>query len=140
VDPVEELERRFMPLLEGTRERLVARFPDYRFSIYSGPVGGATSYQGYDVGLECFMPEAAPHQTNNVALSIGLMHLASEPMIAEAGVGWGGDGSHPDVDLELVHHPLTFSGAALTDLERDYPRLDVVFEQAIDAWQTQSPA
>jgi hypothetical protein len=41
--PVEELEHRFLPFLENTRERVAALFPDSGFSVHSFPVGGRTS-------------------------------------------------------------------------------------------------
>jgi hypothetical protein len=139
MDPVGELERRFIPLLEGTGERLAGRFPDCRFSVYSSPFGPATS-RGHDVGLECVMPDAPPDRADNVALSIGLIHLSSEPKIGDAGVTWGGDGSRPDVDLVLIHEPIPFSSAALADLERKFSILAAVFEQAVDAWHELNPA
>ena len=135
MDPVGELERRFMPLLEGLCGRLAGRYPGCRFSVYSHAVGSATCYQGHDVGLECVMPDAPPDRADNVALSIGLMHLTSEPRIASAGVAWGADGSHPDVDLELIGEPAPFSIAALGDLEREFSRLAAVLEQAVGTWR-----
>ena len=140
MDPVGELESRFIPLLNSTRARLLERFPACRFTVYTHSVGRLTSYQGHSIGLEGLWPKAPRDRTDNVALSIGLSHLTSEPMIVDAGVAWGGDGAHPDVGLELIYEPVPFSDAALADLERDYPRLAKVLEQAVGTWYERSPA
>jgi len=139
VTPLEELEHRFLPRLESTRERVAARLPDYRFSVYSSPIGSRTPLQGHDVVLECFMPDAHPDQADNVAIIVALMHLTTEPAICGASVDWGA-GDNPGIHIDLVAEPIPFSSAALAEVERKYPRLDEVFEQAVSAWRKRSPA
>ena len=95
--PVEELEHRFLPLLEQVRQHAAKRFPDCRFAVYSYSVGSATTYLGHDVGLEAMLPGARPDETDSVTIVIGLMHLTTQPLVSEAAVVWG-QGEHPDVD------------------------------------------
>lgn len=136
--PVQELEARFLPLLEAGREQSAQLFPDHSFKVWSSSVGGATIYQGHDVGLEALLSDAHPDQANTVALSIGVMHLTTEPMIADAGVAWGA-GDSPDVAADLIPEPIPFTSEALASIEREFPKLLEVFQQAVAAWATRPP-
>jgi hypothetical protein len=139
--PVEELEHRFLPLLQAARDAAAARFPDYLFEVYSGPVGGLTSWQGHDVGLDASFPDASAREANGVAISIGLCHLTTEPTIWDAGLSWN-QGQAPDAcaELDLVGEPVVFSSEALAAIEREFPALLDALLQALNAWQSRTPA
>jgi hypothetical protein len=139
--PVEELEHRFLPLFQAARDTAAARFPDYLFDVYSGSVGGLTSWQGYDVGLDVSFPDASAGEASGVAISIGLCHLTTEPIICDAALSWN-QGQTPDAgaSLDLVRGPVAFSSDALAAIEREFPALLDALLQALTAWQTRTPA
>ena len=99
----------------------------------------STQYQGHDLGMEALLPGAHADQADTVALIIGLNHLTTEPMIVEAGVGWGA-GNSPEVAIDLVDEPVPFSSEALATIESEFPKLVHVLEQAVGAWRSPGPA
>jgi hypothetical protein len=118
-DPiVAELERRFLPVFRAEAARLQCEFPSVKIGAWSGSVGSKTSYQGYDVGIDCEFPDATDDQPNNVALCIGVMHLTTNPKICEAG-------------LELLDSPIPYSLAELDRIEAQLPKLLNALETAI---------
>ena len=80
------LEGRFLPPLNEAHAVVSSEYPAYNFKVWSSGVGSKTEYQGHNLGLECFLPDATDDEADNFALLIGAMYLTTEPMICEAPV------------------------------------------------------
>lgn len=128
---VEELERRFLPQLCAVAEQLSREFPAVRISTWSLPVGSATSYQGHSLGIDCLFPDAPTDDADNVSLSIGVMHLTTEPKLCDAGVCWGAGASEGCLDVELIDSPIPYSVPALEQIEAGLPRLHEALTSAL---------
>ena len=131
--PVEKLEERFLPLCANAKDQLVSIYPKYNFHIWSSSVGGATTLQGHNLGLEVRFPEADPEDANTVAIVIGLRHLTTEPEIDDVSVSWG-VGVAPTEGTEIVEEPVFFNEANLKRIEKEFPTLLDAFEKAIAAY------
>jgi hypothetical protein len=136
---VVELERRFLPLLDRARQQLALEYPAYSFEIWSSATGSETSYKGYDIGIECILPDAKDHEANCVSASVGVHHITTAPELCNLGVDWCA-GEHPNVSATFLDHPLPFTAAALDAAERDVPRLIAALRQALDAWTARGNA
>ena len=110
--------------------------PSWEISVYSGPVGNLTSWQGYDFGIDCVLPTAPSHRSNNVFLMIDTCHLDRQPKI-RAKVDWG-QGSGPD--SEEVSLPeewlvpedwLDLTDDSLDQIERFLPSLFQALDGAL---------
>ena len=137
VNHVAELEAMFLPLLREAAVRIAEEHPSFKFSVWSSSVGGATAYQGHNLGIECTFPDAAAHEADCVAASIGVMHLSTEPMLSEFGVEWG-SGNHPDVRVEFVEHAAPLTQEALNEIATRFPELMDVFRTALYAWASRN--
>jgi len=106
---VQILEERFMSEFEGLANRVTSEFVNVRARAYSAPVGSMTEYQGHAFYVDCILTDASEDESDNVALSVHLMHLTTHPRI-NADVCWG----HPSGYIEAELWP---------DLEssRDWP-------------------
>ena len=133
---VASLEGMFLHHLEALKNSLSAKYPRYKFNTYSSSVGGLTEYQGHDVGIECIFPDAADHESDCVALVIGVKHLTTSPLLCEASVCWGA-GASPDVQGEVIATPIPYSENALHDASARLPELVATFESAISVWNAQ---
>src|SRR6185369_2832057 len=106
--------------------RLRRRYPRLKIDTWSSPVGSLSEYQGHDVGIDCLNPYAPPDETDNVALSIGVKHLTTDPILCEASVCWGAGGpptGAPAIHLDLLPEPVPWSLAALEVIEARLPEL-----------------
>jgi len=56
MNPVNELELRFLSKLEELIQRLGKLYPQYKFTTYSSPTGSVTEYQGHDLGPSVYSP------------------------------------------------------------------------------------
>jgi len=72
-----ELEAKLLPLFREAAERIGQEHPSFKFQVFSSSVGGATAYQGHNLGLECMFPDAGDHEADCVAASVRVMHLTS---------------------------------------------------------------
>ena len=136
---VGEMEQLLLPQFRDAATDVSSIYPRYKFSVFSSAIGGATDYQGHNLGLECTFPDAADHEADCVAALIGVKHLTSRPQFWEAAVEWGG-GAHPEVRGELLENPLPATQEALQELSRLIPQLLVVFRSALLAWSTRGAA
>ena len=133
MNAVAEMERVFMPLMKAAERACAAHYPAFEFNVWSSSTGGLTSYQGHDIGLECIFPNATEYEANCVALTVGAMHLTTDPKLCQASVGWG-SGHAPDVTLELLESPVALTSASLQDVANRIPELVSTFERALAAW------
>jgi hypothetical protein len=85
---VQELETTFQPLFDEARQRLASEYPEFSFETWSSSVGGATSYQGHDIGIECVFPDARPDEANCVAAQVGVWHITTNPELNSYCVTW----------------------------------------------------
>jgi hypothetical protein len=127
------LENVFLPLFENARRNLSSEFPTLSFRTWASATGSRTTYQGYDVGIECAFPDAADHEANCVAASVGLWHLDSVCEFCDFDVTWG-VGSHPGEYVDLLGHPLAFSEDTLRQLSGRFSELLAAFRVAVKLW------
>jgi hypothetical protein len=130
---VEDLEARFLPWFRDAAEQLRLQFPNYKFMVWSSSVGGATTYQGHNLGVECLFPDAADHEADCVAAYVGVKHLTTEPQLAAVCVEWG-NGQHPDVRVEFVEDDTPLDSQSMDEAASRLPELLRVFRAAVDAW------
>lgn len=128
-----ELEAKLLPLFREAAERIGQEHPSFKFQVFSSSVGGATAYQGHNLGLECMFPDAGDHEADCVAASVRVMHLTTEPMLSEVGVEWG-SGQHPDVRVEFVEHAAPLTQGSLDEVATRLPELFAVFRAPLQAW------
>jgi len=129
MDCVGELRARLLPLLRQWERQLSAEHPEVDVTVWDRPVGSLTQWQGHDIGLNCLLPNAAPDQPDNVALSVGLNHLNGTPMLCSADVVWG----HPSgtVESDVLPGPVPFSADALDDVLTHLPELLAALQDAL---------
>lgn len=120
---ITELERRFLSKFRAVVDELRREFPSIRITTFSHSVGSATSYQGHSVGIACLFLHAPPDHADNIALSIDVMHLTSEPKLNEASVCWGAGAGPGGLEADLIDSPIPFSTAALDQVEAELPVL-----------------
>jgi len=130
---VSSLEERLLPLFSEAQVLFSNDFPSFKFNVWSSAVGSKTQYQGHNLGLECIFPDAADHEADCVAVSVGTMHLTTEPRICEACVEWGA-GEHPGPQVELIPIPLPLLPEAIEDVASKVPTLLAVFRLALEGW------
>lgn len=128
-----ELEALFLPQFEQLRRELSAEYPAYSFRVWSSATGSLTSYQGYDLGLECTFPDADDQEANCVAASVGVRYLTTAPEICDFGIDWAA-GASPGVSEELLPEAIPFSAEKAQDLAASFPNLASRFRKAVAAW------
>lgn len=126
VNAVERLEGKTLKRLQDFATHLRMIFPAVKVYVYSLPVGTLTDWQGHDVCIDCVLPDVPDDQPDNIVLSVSVFHLTTVPMLS-ADVVWG-NGTLVD---EMTEHPIPFTDAALSELERVLPRLTQSIELAI---------
>lgn len=117
---IENLERELLTPFREFAENLSSQFPNVRANVYSQSVGSLTEYQGHQIVIDCLLADIPPNQPDNVALSVSLRHLTTNPKI-DADVCWG----HPSgqIEAEFAPEPLEVSDTVLSDLMAALPRL-----------------
>ena len=130
---VDELERVFAPLFASARHALVDEYPELECRSWSSSTGALTSYDGYDIGIECIFSDARPEETNCVAASVGVWHLSTTPEFNSFGVNWC-SGASPASSVDLLRSPLPFERAALFQLVHRLPELIGHLRAAVAAW------
>jgi hypothetical protein len=123
-----ELEQRFLPLLEGIAARLRADFPAVRVSVGAHSVGSLTTFQGHLLWVECLLPGVPPHQPDLVSITLGLRHLTTEPLL-DVDVGWGHPSGH--LETEVFPCPVPVTEAALAEVEAALPQLAEILAAAV---------
>lgn len=118
---VEEIENRFLPRLKEAVVDLQREFPELKINTWSASVGSLTEYQGHDIGIDCLIPNAPENQPDNIALSIGAMHITTVPKLCTADVCWGAPNAVQELDL--VNNPMPCTSETLSQIEVQLPRL-----------------
>jgi hypothetical protein len=139
---VEQIERLFLPEVQGVASEMRGRYSSLQFNVWHAPEGSLTDYQGYSLGIECVFPRAAANASNNVALSVGVCHLASAPKLM-ADVVWG----HPSGEVEAAfpenRHSINewpeATPEAVQELNRVFPKLIQAFQTAVQRAAPLSP-
>jgi hypothetical protein len=129
MDLVAVIEQELLTPLRELAESLNRQFPDLTATVFSGAVGSLTEYQGYHIGVDCLFANVSANQPDNVALSIDLQHLTTNPTI-DAGVSWGHPSGH--AEAEFSNEPLAVSESVLSDLYADIPRLGRALTEAAE--------
>jgi hypothetical protein len=118
---VETLERKILPHLEAAATNLGKRYPRLTINTWSSPTGSLTEYQGHDIGIDCVDPAALDAEPCNVFLTIGVMHLTTQPLLCDAKVAWDSEG--PASGLDLLLEPVLWSEEVLQNIEDRLPDL-----------------
>jgi hypothetical protein len=140
MQPVLELERRFMRRLEAAAASLRNEFPNVHVRTKSHPVGGATDLHGHIVAISCLLtarearaPDLARIEPDLVDLVIGVQHLTTEPELAELYVCWGHPSGH--IELESLEKPIPLDEAAWQLADESVPALVDALRTAIQRGQ-----
>lgn len=96
--------------------------------VYSQDVGSLTEYQGHQILIDCLLTDAPDDQPDNVALSVSLRHITTNPKI-DADVCWGNPSGH--IEAEFSPGPLEVSDKVLNELYAVMPRLYDSLTEAI---------
>ena len=86
-DLVCELEDNLLGIFQTEAARLSAKFPNAKIHVYSHSVG-RTDNQGHGLGIDCLLTNTPLEQSDNIALSVSLVNLTTEPKV-NADVCWG---------------------------------------------------
>ena len=138
INPVSKIESEILALFRRTADELSMKYPNVKVRAYSSPSGSATQYQGHDIVIDCLLTNAPIAQSDNLALSVSLCHLTTQPKI-NADVCWG----HPSGAIEASFYegwvknddwPLA-TKETIDKLIQDLPRLIAALEQAIKRGQ-----
>jgi hypothetical protein len=116
---VRKLEKRILPAMRKMAEEISHEFPRVKTNVLSWSVGSSTAYQGYNIGIECSLPENSSDRTNTVALTIQTMHLTTLPKINAVYVCWS-DGS---LEEELFLDPIEITEDVFGEIEVGLPRM-----------------
>jgi len=130
---VEQIERLFLPEVQGVASEMRDRYWSLQFNVWHAPEGALTEYQGYSLGIECVFPRVVP---NNVALQVEVCHLATTPKLM-ADVVWG----HPSGEVEAAfsqNRPEATS-ETVQELHRAFPTLLQAFRIAVRRATPPSP-
>jgi hypothetical protein len=129
---VAQLEQEFLPLLRDALTALEVQAPSVRPSVFAYPVGSATSFQGFNVGISCILSGVPDSETDEVSLVICACYLNERPRL-NADVTWG----NGYVEAELSHGASSSEHWPFATLERyseiraELPRLISVLGQAL---------
>jgi hypothetical protein len=131
---VTQLEQAFMPRLREIAASAEWLRAGATLTVWSYTVGGATSFDGHSLGVEALLPDRPAHAADNVALSVDLCHLSSEPKVM-ADVAWG----DPAGVVELAFRDEWSTNSdwphatpeVLAELGRVFPELVATFELAL---------
>jgi hypothetical protein len=123
-----ELEARFWPALRELANRVTSEFPAVKTHTHSLSVGKSTEYQGWQLELDCLLPDA-DWRSDTVGLIIGLRHLTTEPELDKLEVGWGDGGGPGEVDL--LREPVTLNPEAWNAIEIQLSVLSEALRSAI---------
>ena len=138
---VEKLDELCFPILTEFRESLKTKHDTFKIEIGKSNIGELTSYQGYQIYMECYRDGYIIDEPNCVSLEISLKYLDSEkPKIDSFGVFWGGDGIPPDIDgLDLLPGETVWSKALFDKIKLELPLLKNNLDDCLEAWQNDYP-
>jgi hypothetical protein len=127
VQPRKELE----PQLRMTALALNESLSPAKVSTFAGSVGSATTYHGYQFGIECSFPNVVNEGPDNVAFAVSACHLDGRPRLT-ADVCWGHPSGHVEATLSegsSEQWPYA-SEERIGEVLSSVPRLLVVFANA----------
>ncbi len=135
VDLVRQLENLLLGQFRVYTDQLSSKFPKIQAQLYSHSIGAINKNDAYDIGIECLLTDASPDQPDNIALTVSLYHLTTEPRI-NADVVWGhpsgyGEAAFFEDWLKPDHWPAA-TEETLQKLCDDLPRLYNVLEQSVE--------
>ena len=123
---VKKLEERLLPEFERVADQIRREIRLVNVRVYSREVGLATEYQGYGFYIDCIFTRDCG-EADNVALSVGLFNLTTEPKIF-ADVVWGHPSGYCEAEFPArssvsTNDFLVAADEAIADLYRNLPRL-----------------
>ena len=129
MEVIKEIIKSVKPKLEQHAQELRVMFPNIVITVWNSNTGSLTNYKGYDIGIDCFLHDVKNGQADNVALSIDLKHLTTDPKIVAAGVVWG----HPSgfVEKSLLTEQVPYSKDELKKLIKNLPILCDALKKAL---------
>lgn len=127
-----ELEERILPQLELIAAQLQRAFPKIRIDTWSSSTGSATTdNHAHDLGIDCVFDHAPPHETDNIALFIGVIQIKRDPFLSELAVCWGAGASAECIGTDLLDTPIPWSSEAIARIETALPTLLETLEMAL---------
>jgi hypothetical protein len=126
---VQRIGDRVLPLLRSIADDIAREHPDVKVHVWDGPVGSLTELQGHDFGVECLFRDRTADESDNVALSINLAHLTTQPKLTSLDVCWG----HPSgrLELDVLADWIDLDDAALERIVAELPRLASALKSAV---------
>ncbi len=138
MDIVELLRARLLPVLRVGADRVRASSPDVVVSVWERSEGSSGERHGHELGLECLV-EAGPDDSSDVvALTVGVSHLDTTPLLCAADVVWG----QPEgrVEASLLREPIICSVTALDEVVGRMPELLTAMTRAVERGRARDPA
>ena len=85
---VTQLEAEVLPVPRDALPLLTTEVPSANWSVFACPVGSATSYSGFHVGISCLLPSVPESMPDEVSLIVSVCGLHEKPRL-NAEVTWG---------------------------------------------------
>ena len=129
---VEKLEKELIPEFRALADFIAHEFPTVHATAFSHSVGSATEYHGHGMGVDCILENPSDEDSDNVALTVSLAFLTTQPRI-NADVCWGHPSGHLEANLFSLsesHWPEA-SEEILDRLSADISRLSDVLVEAV---------
>lgn len=138
MDVVDLLRARLLPALRVGADRVRASSPDVVVSVWERSEGSGPDRRGHELGLECLVDGGPDDQSDVVALTVGVSHLDSVPLLCSADVAW----DHPEgrVEASLLAAPILCSVTALDDVVGRLPELLRAMTLAVERGRPAAPA
>lgn len=129
---VDRFEEIFLPLMNGIYSRLILP-PRVSAKVWSSSVGGNTSFQGHNLGIECIKRDVANNEADNIALSVGIKNITTRPCFYEADVCWGHLGN--GIVVDLIRYDMEFNDKNITIVRDGLPILSDALERSLVEWK-----
>ena len=130
-----------MPILYEFQEELQDKHPTFSINVGQDAIGSLTSYQGYQVYLECFRSGYINDEPNCLVLDISLRSLDTrQPFLDSLGVYWGATGIPPaQVTLDLLDTDIAWGASAIKKILLGLPQLKDNLSLCLLAWENLYP-
>jgi hypothetical protein len=140
MDPIAILHTTCLPPLNRLAATVRERHPSFRFNVGSGSVGGATSFQGHHVYLECCRINDREPEPNCLALEVCVRDLPGTPRLCTLDVDWGAEGVRPCEGYDALREQIVFTPDAEKIIIDALPTLCTHFERCVQAWEAAYPS